>query len=595
MNQFRLVGSLPKVGIRPTIDGRMKGVRESLEDQTFNMAKKVKVLIEQLRHPSGEFVECIIADTTIGGVRESAECEEKFLTERVDISITVTPCWCYGTETMDTNRDRIKAIWGFNGTERPGAVYLAAAAAAHDQTGYPVFTIYGKDVQDKEDESVPDDVIQKIIQFTKAALAVATMKNKSYLAVGGTSMGIAGSTVNVDFFSDYLGMRNEFVDMSEIQRRIEEGIYDPEEYQKALDFVKKNCQEGPDYNTPPWDKKKKDHDWEFVVKMTLIFRDLMIGNPKLKELGFGEEALGHNAIMAGFQGQRQWTDFRPNGDFLETILNSSFDWNGLREAFIVATENDSLNAVPMLFGHLLTGTAQIFSDVRTFWSKEAVKRVTGYQLEGLAKEGIIHLINSGSTTLDGTGQQKDEQGNPVLKPYYHLTEEEMLDCYQATEFCPANQYYFRGGGFSTRFLSKGNMKITMSRINIVKGLGPVLQIAEGYTIDLPQDVHDKIDMRTDPAWPTTWFAPILTGEGAFKDVYSVMNLWGANHGAISYGHIGDQLITLASMLRIPVSMHNVSEDRIYRPKTWAAFGTKDLESADYRACKNFGPLYKKTW
>ncbi len=595
MNKNRLVGSLPKVGIRPTIDGRMKGVRESLEDQTYNMALKAKEIIEGLRHPSGEHVECVIADTTIGGVKESAECEELFLKERVDISIIVTPCWCYGTETMDTNRDRIKAIWGFNGTERPGAVYLAAAAAGHDQFGYPVFTIYGKDVQDKDDDSVPQDVIDKLLHFTKAALAVATMKNKSYLALGAVSMGIAGSMVNIDFFSDYLGMRNEFVDMSEILRRIEENIFDQEEYEKALKFVKTYCKEGPDFNDEIWSREKKDFNWEYVIKMTLIFRDLMVGNPKLKELGFGEEALGHNAIAAGFQGQRQWTDFRPNGDFLETILNTSYDWNGLREAFVVATENDSLNAVPMLFGHLLTGTAQIFSDVRTFWSKEAVKRVTGHELKGLAKDGIIHLINSGSTTLDGTGEQSDKDGNPVMKPYYELTEEEMKKCYEATEFCPANQYYFRGGGFSTRFLTKGNMKITMSRINIVKGLGPVLQIAEGYTVELPKEVHDKIDLRTDPAWPTTWFAPILTGEGPFKDVYSVMNHWGANHGAISYGHIGDQLITLASMLRIPVAMHNVSEDRIYRPKTWAAFGTKDLESADYRACKNYGPLYKKTW
>lgn len=590
----RLTGSLPKIGIRPTIDGRMNGVRESLEKQTYNMALLAKKLIETLRHPSGEHVACVIADTTIGGVQESAKCEEKFLKENVDISITVTPCWCYGTETMDTNNNRVKAVWGFNGTERPGAVYLAAVAAAHDQLGYPVFTIYGENVQDKDSQQMPEDVKQKILHFTKAALVVSHMKNKSYLSVGGTSMGIAGSTVSVDFFSDYLGMRNEFVDMSEMIRRIENNIYDQDEYKRALAFVKTNCKEGFDFNHQNWTREKKDQDWSYIIKMTLVFRDLMVGNPKLKELGFSEEAMGHNAIAAGFQGQRQWTDFKPNGDFLETILNTSYDWNGLRQPYIVATENDALNAISMLFGHLLTGTAQLFSDVRTYWSPSTVKRVTGYELKGHAKDGLLHLINSGSTTLDGTGQQTNNNGQPSMKPYYELTREDMMKCYNATAFCPANEQYFRGGGFSTRFLTKGGMPVTMSRINLIKGQGPVLQIAEGYTVDLPKDVHDKMDLRTDPAWPTTWFSPILTGEGPFKSVYEVMNHWGANHGAISYGHIGDLLITVASMLRIPVAMHNIDEDRIYRPKTWAAFGTKDLEGADYRACKNFGPLYKKT-
>ncbi|MBI9008525.1 MAG: L-fucose isomerase [Tenericutes bacterium] len=589
----RLVGELPKVGIRPVIDGRMNGIRESLEEQTMNMALKAKEIIETMRHASGEQIECVIAKTTIGGVRESAECDAYFKKENVEVSLTVTPCWCYGTETMDTDLLVPKAIWGFNGTERPGAVYLAAASAAHDQLGYPVFTIYGKDVQDSDDESVPIDVISKIKLFVKAGIALATMKGKSYLAMGGTSMGIAGSIVDNNFFSDYLGMRNEFVDMSEMERRIELQIYDPEEYKTAIAWVKENLKEGKDYNSKISTREKLDRDWEYVVKMVLIFRDLMIGNPKLKELGFGEEAMGHNAIAAGFQGQRQWTDFRPNGDFLETILNSSFDWNGIREAYIVATENDSLNGVSMLFGHLLTGTAQIFSDVRTYWSKEAVKRVTGHTLTGKAKNGVIHLINSGSTTLDGTGQQTDNEGNPLLKHYKDITKNDVKKCIEATEFCTANLDYMRGGGYSSKFLTKGAMPVTMSRINIVKGLGPVLQIAEGYTVDLPEEVYNTIDLRTDPAWPTTWFVPTLTGEGAFTSVYQVMNNWGANHGAISYGHIGDQLITLASMTRIPVAMHNVDKERIFRPKTWAAYGTSDLESADFRACKTYGPLYKK--
>lgn len=593
---FRLNGGLPKVGIRPTIDGRRNGVRESLEDQTMDMAKRAAKLIEStLKHASGEAVECVIADSCIGGVAESARCEEKFQREGVGVSLTVTPCWCYGTETIDMNGMRPKAIWGFNGTERPGAVYLAAAVAGHDQMGLPVFSIYGKDVQDSGDESIPQDVLDKLMLFVKAGIALATMKDLSYLSVGSVSMGIAGSVVDPNFFNDYLGMRNEYVDMSEISRRVEEGIYDPVEYEKALAWVKENCTEGADYNDDDkkWSREKLDQDWEFVVKMALIFRDLMTGNERLREIGFGEEAEGHNAIVAGFQGQRQWTDYRPNGDFLETMLNTSFDWNGLREAYVVATENDSLNGAPMLFGHLLTGTAQIFSDVRTYWSPEAVERVSGHKLEGKAANGIIHLINSGSTTLDGTGQQSGPDGQPMMKPFWDITEEEASKCLETTEFCPADVGYFRGGGFSSRFVTKGEMPVTMSRINIVKGLGPVLQIAEGYTVSLPKEAHDVLDLRTNPTWPTTWFAPRITGKGAFKDVYSVMNTWGANHGAISYGHIGDQLITLAAMLRIPVSMHNVEEERIFRPKAWSAHGTSDIEGADFRACATYGALYKK--
>ncbi|MDK2799072.1 MAG: L-fucose/D-arabinose isomerase [Clostridiales bacterium] len=589
----RLRGCLPKIGIRPVIDGRRKGVRESLEEQTMNMAKAAaKFLEENLRHANGMPVECVIADTCIGGVAEAAQCVEKFAREGVGVSLTVTPCWCYGTETMDADPTIPKAVWGFNGTERPGAVYLAAVLAGYSQKGLPAFGIYGKDVQDADDTSIPEDVQEKLLRFAKAGLAVATMKGKSYLSMGSVSMGIAGSIVNEEFFQNYLGMRNEYVDMSEFVRRIDEEIYDKEEFEKALKWVKENCMEGPDNNDPKDQKtrEQKDKEWEFVVKMTLIARDLMIGNPKLAELGFGEEALGHNAIAAGFQGQRHWTDHFPNADFLETILNSSFDWNGIREAFIVATENDSLNGAAMLFGHLLTNTAQIFSDVRTYWSPEAVERVTGKKLEGLAANGIIHLINSGSTALDGTGEQTID-GKPAMKPYWDITPEEAGKCLDATLFRPANIGYFRGGGFSTDFLTKGGMPVTMSRINIVKGLGPVLQIAEGYTVDLPEDVHDILDKRTDPTWPTTWFAPRLTGKGAFTDVYSVMANWGANHGAISYGHIGADLITLASMLRIPVCMHNVPEEKIFRPSTWSAFGM-DKEGADYRACKNFGPLYR---
>ncbi len=582
------------MGIRPVIDGREKGVRESLEAQTMDLAKAAARLIEEnLRFTDGEKVECVIADTTIGGVAEAAMCADKFDREGVGVSLTVTPCWCYGTEVMDINASVPKAVWGFNGTERPGAVYLAAALAGYSQKGLPAFGIYGRDVQDAGDTSIPEDVREKILRFVRSALAVARMKGKSYLSLGYTSMGIAGSMVNPDFFQDYLGMRTEFVDMSEVKRRMDEGIYDKLEYEKALEWTRNKCIEGEDYNPPEMqvDRQRKDREWEDVVKMTLIFRDLMIGNPKLKDAGFGEESHGRNAIAGGFQGQRQWTDYFPNGDFSETMLNSSFDWNGIREAFVFATENDSLNAVPMLFGHLLTNTAQIFSDVRTFWSPQAVKRVTGKALTGIAKDGIIHLINSGSTTLDATAQQRDAEGNPAMKPFWEVTEAEADQCLAHTRFCPAERGYFRGGGFSSQFKTEGQMPVTMSRINLVKGLGPVLQLAEGYTVDLEDEVHKVLDERTNPTWPTTWFVPRLTGSGAFKDVYSVMANWGANHGAISYGHIGADLITLASMLRIPVNMHNVDGDKIFRPSTWSAFG-EEKEGADFRACANFGPLYK---
>ncbi|MBL7972657.1 MAG: L-fucose isomerase [Prolixibacteraceae bacterium] len=592
----RLIGRLPKVGIRPIIDGRQGGVRESLEEQTMNMAKSAAALISsKLRYPDGTPVECVIADTTIGRVPEAAACAEKFEKEGVGLTLSVTPCWCYGTETIDMNPHYPKAIWGFNGTERPGAVYLAAALAGHAQKGFPAFGIYGQNVQDAGDTSIPADVEEKILRFAKAGLAVAMMKGKSYLGIGGQCMGIAGSVVDHDFFQDYLGIRVEGVDEVEILRRMEKGIYDSEEFAKAMAWTEKYCKvnEGTDFNSP--EKKstpeQKEKDWEFVVKMTLIIRDLMQGNPRLKELGFPEEALGHNAIAAGFQGQRQWTDFLPNGDFSEALLCSSFDWNGIREAFILATENDSLNGVSMLFGHLLTNTASIFSDVRTFWSPDAVKRVTGYELEGKAANGIIHLINSGATCLDATGEQTDKDGRPVMKPFWEITEEEVTKCLGATTWYPADQGYFRGGGYSSNFLSKGGMPVTMLRINRIKGQGPVLQIAEGWTVELPEKVHQTINVRTNQTWPTTWFAPRLNDKPQFKDVYSVMNNWGANHGAISYGHIGADLIALASILRIPVCMHNVEEGEIFRPAVWNAFGM-DPEGADYRACQNFGPLYK---
>jgi L-fucose isomerase len=595
MRTNRFQGEWPKIGIRPVIDGRMGGVRESLEEQTMNMAGSVvSLLTSALKYPDGTPVQCVIADSTIGRVPESAACAEKFRKEGVGVTITVTPCWCYGSETMDMDVHTVKAVWGFNGTERPGAVYLAAVLAAHAQKGLPAFGIYGHDVQDAGTTDIPADVEEKLLRFARAALAVATIRGKSYLSIGAVCMGIAGSIVDTGFFENYLGMRCEGVDEVEIIRRMNEGIYDREEYAKALAWAKANCRQGKDIiNRPDLVRtvEESEKDWDFIVKMTLIVRDLMIGNPKLKALGFGEESLGHNAIAAGFQGQRQWTDHFPNGDFTEAILNSSYDWNGIREAFVVATENDALNGTAMLFGHLLTNTAQIFADVRTYWSPESVERVTGKKLDGRAANGIIHLINSGAASLDGTGRQSDANGNPVMKPFWEITPEDARACLDATTWMPANREYFRGGGFSSKFLSKGGMPCTMIRLNLVKGLGPVLQLAEGWTVDIDPAVHQILDQRTDKGWPTTWFAPRLNASDCFKDVYSVMNNWGANHGAVSFGHIGADLITLASMLRIPVCMHNVEEKDIFRPASWNAFGM-DKEHADYRACQTYGPLYR---
>lgn len=598
MAESRLIGSYPVIGIRPTIDGRRGAlkVRESLEEQTMNMAKSAaKLFTENLRYTNGEPVKVVIADTTIGRVGESAACADKFKKEGVDITLTVTPCWCYGSETMDQDPNTIKAVWGFNGTERPGAVYLASVLATHAQKGLPAFGIYGHDVLDADDTSIPADVEEKLLRFGRAAVAAATMRGKSYLQIGSICMGIGGSIIDSRFIEEYLGMRVESVDEVEIIRRMTEGIYDEAEYEKALAWTKAKCRESFDKNPPELQNTRevKEEQWEFVVKMMVIIKDLMNGNKNLPE-GREEEMVGHNALAAGFQGQRQWTDFYPNADFAEALLNTSFDWNGAREPYILATENDVLNGLGMMFMKLLTNRAQIFADVRTYWSGESVKRVTGYEIEGHAKEadGFIHLINSGAACLDACGEVKDENGNAVMKPWYDMTEEDCEKVLAATEWAPADLGYFRGGGYSSRFSTRAEMPATMIRLNLVEGLGPMLQIAEGWTVKLPEEVNDALWKRTDYTWPSTWFAPRCTGKGAFKTAYDVMNNWGANHGAISYGHIGADLITLCSILRIPVAMHNVPEEEIFRPACWNAFGM-DKEGADFRACANYGPQFKR--
>jgi len=591
----------PKIGIRPAIDGRWGGIRESLEEQTMLMAQNAARLISNnLRYPDGTPVQCVVANSTIGGGAEAAMCADLFSGQNVVATLTVTRCWCYGTETFDMDPKTIKAVWGFNGTERPGAVYLAAVMAAHAQRGLPAFSIYGEDVQDSNDSSIPDDVADKILRFAKCAVAVGWMRNKSYVNIGGISMGIMGSYCDISVFQKYFGMRAEFVDMTEVLRRITVGIYDSEEFERALEWVKANCKEGFDKNAgkklPDIITKSKvvpaDKDWEFVVKMTMVMRDILYGNPRLAEIGWGEEALGKNAAAGGFQGQRHWNDWLPNGDFTEAIMASSFDWNGTKAPSAFATENDTLNGISMLLGTLVSHTAPCFHDVRTYWSPDACERVTGFRPTGTAGHGFIHLINSGATALDGSGASKNDDGEGCMKPFWEMTEADVNACLAATDWCRADYEYFRGGGFSSHFKNIAEMPVTLLRVNIVDGIGPVLQLAEGYTATLPNEVHNVLDKRTDPTWPTTWFVPNLTGTGAFRDVYSVMANWGANHGVTVYGHVGADLITLASMLRIPVCMHNVQKKNIFRPHSWAAFGTDDIQSADYSACKNYGPLYK---
>ena len=583
----------PRIGIRPIIDGRQGGIREGLEEQTRKMAAMAKELIERnLFYTDGTPVEAVVFDGTIGGGAEAAKCAEYFSTQNVVGTLSVTPCWCYGSETIDLDPYTVKAVWGLNGTERPGAVYLAAAMAVHAQRGLPAFAIYGKDVQDKDEERIPEDVAEKILRFARAAVAVGSMRNKAYVGLGSVAMGIGGSFLDGNLMQKYFGIRAEWVDMTEITRRITLGIYDEKEYVKELEWIKKNCKEGRDVNENPRSREDKDKQWEFIAKMTLVVKDIMLGNPKLNDIGRYEEARGRNAILGGFQGQRMWTDWLPNGDFTESILNTSFDWNGKKEPFVLATENDTLNGMSMLFTKLLNQTASVFADVRTYWSPEAVKRVTGWTPEGKAAGGFIHLINSGAAALDGTAMAKNANGEAVMKPWWQMTDKDISECLKATDWCQANLGYFRGGGFSSHFKTEAEMPVTMLRMNVIDGLGPVLQIAEGYTVTVPDDVQKILWDRTDPTWPSTWFVPRLTGEGAFKDVYSVMANWGANHGAFTYGHIGADIITLAAMLRIPVNMHNVPADKIFRPHAWSAFGTENAEGADYRACANYGALYK---
>lgn len=591
----------PKIGIRPVIDGRWGGVRESLENQTMNMAKNAADLISQnLKYPDGTPVQCVIGCTTIGGGAEAAAVADQFAAENVVATLSVTPCWCYGTETFDMDPKTIKAVWGFNGTERPGAVYLAAVMAAHAQRGLPAFSIYGHDVQEADDTSIPADVAEKILRFARGAVAVGWIKNKAYVNLGGVAMGIAGSYCDASVMQKYFGIRAEWVDLTELLRRITLEIYDHEEFEKALKWAKENCHEGFDKNAgkdlPEIIKKSKvvnpDKDWEFIIKMTLIMHDILYGNKKLDEMGWHEEALGKNAVVGGFQGQRNWTDWLPNADFSEAILASTFDWNGTKMPTPFATENDTCNGIAMLLGTLVTNTAPCFHDVRTYWSPDACERVTGKKPEGVAANGFIHLINSGATALDGTGACTNDKGEHVMKPFWDMKDKDVKACLGATDWCRADYGYFRGGGFSSHFRCRAEMPVTMLRFNIVDGIGPVLQLAEGFTADLPDEIHNKIDPRTDPTWPTTWFCPRLTGSGAFTDVYSVMANWGANHGVTVYGHVGADLITLASMLRIPVTMHNVPDEKVYRPHAWASFGTQDTQAADYAACKQYGPLYK---
>lgn len=591
--------SYPKIGIRPTIDGRQGGVRESLEEKTMNMALSAKKLIEsELKYADGTPVQCIVADRTIGGQGDAGKVRKQFESQNICGTLTVTPSWCYGTETMDLDSKTQKAIWGFNGTERPGAVFLAAAMSGYAQKGQPAFKIYGREVQDLDDHTIPEDVKEKILSFAKSAVAIGQMKGKSYVNIGSSSMGIAGSQIDSNFFNQHLGMNVEFIDMTEILRRMKLEIYDKKEYEKGLKWIKQYCLEGFDLNKsknyPDIIRKSKiipdEEEWSFILKQTIIMKDILFGNDRLNEIGWYEEARGRDAISGGFQGQRQWTDWLPNGDFAEAIMTSTFDWNGARQPTAFATENDSLNGASMLFGTLLTNKAPVFSDVRTYWSPDSIEKVTGKKVTGRAKNGLLHLLNSGASALDATGASKDEEGNSTMKEFWNMTEEDIHNCLHSTKWCKANREYFRGGGYSSQFTSKGELPLTMVRLNLIDGIGPVLQVIEGYTCELEKAVHEKLDQRTDPTWPTLWFAPNL--EDIDQDVYKIMEYWGSNHCASVHGHIGKELITLASMLRIPVSLHNIPQKDIFRPHSFSGFGTDNLETADYEACRYYGPLYK---
>lgn len=587
-----------RIGIRPTIDGRWGGIREGLEAQTMQMAKDAKKLIEEnVFYADGTPAEVVISPCTIGGGKEAAVCAKYFQEQNVTATLTVTPCWCYVSETMDLDPLTTKAVWGFNGTERPGAVYLAACMAAHVQRGLPAFAIYGEDVQDIGMSGITPDVEEKILRFARCALVVGQLRNKAYVSIGSVAMGIGGSFLDANMMQKYFGIRAEWVDMTEILRRIDLEIYDKAEYEKELKWIKTRLKEGKDYNGSIWEQKdftreELDKQWEFVAKMTLIIKDIMLGNDKLNDIGRHEEALGRNGILGGFQGQRMWTDYKPNGDYTEAILNSTFDWNGKKQPILLATESDNCNGLAMLFGNMLTGRASIFADVRTYWSPAAVERCTGWKAEGLAKNGFMHLLNSGAAALDGTGAVKDENGNSVMKRWWDVTDKDIEAMLAKTEFSPANRGYFRGGGFSSSYSTEGEMPVTLVRVNMVDGIGYTLQLAEGWTVELPEKVNKTLLDRTDRTWPSTWFVPRLNDTVAFGSVYNVMANWGANHGAFVYGHVGKDLITLASMFRIPVTLHNIEDKDIYRPHAWSAFGTKDLEGADYRACANYKQLYK---
>jgi len=588
------LNKLPVIGIRAVIDPRRK-VYNRTYGQTQDMASSVAdYLSDHVKYPNSLPLKCVVYQKCVSNIVEAQECSDYFKHLNVGAVITVATGWCYPLETMLLDAGIPHAVWGFNGTERPGAVFLAALTAACNLKGLPMFKIYGKEVREKDDKRIPEDVGRKLLSFTRAALAASLMKGKSYLSLGTVSMGISGCISDELFFQQYLGMRISYVDMSEIQRRMNKGIYDPEELSKAIEWFSNNCKEGVDYNDPSLmhTKEQKAEDARDSIKLAIIVKDMMKGNQKLQDMGYEEEAAGYGAVAGGFQGQRAWTDQNANGDFMEAILNSTFDWNGRREPIVIATENDSSNAVSMLFGYLLTHTPQIFCDVRTYWSPETVKRITGEELEGRAKGGMIHLLNSGAAALEGSGCLTKD-GKPVIKPYWEMTEDDIKSCLQSTRWSPAMLDQFLAGGFSSTYSTKGEMPVTITRLNMVYGIGPVLQIAEGYTYEASPNIHMNLLGRTDPTWPSTWFVPnTIPGDAAYNDVYSVMESWGANHCSMSYGHIGSELITLASMLRIPVTMHNVETNNLFRPALWKAYGTKELEAADRYACAALGPLYK---
>lgn len=598
----RLVGQTPTIAITPVADGRA-GAYESNVAGTWRMAEKVSRLIEsRVRLPDGTAPRVVVAPEIVYGPRSGALAQEYFQREGVSANIWVSRSWSYSDELMSAcigigSTEWQQAAYGLNQTDRPGAVWLKAFCAAMDEKKRPIFSIYNPDLEDESGDLSPY-VAGRILRFARAAVAAAEMRGKNYLSVGGVSMGIIGSDARRNSFLQTFGMGTVSVDMVAIRGRIDQGFYDHEELESAFKFMKKNFKFSFDESQGP---RPRDLD-ELIretLRMTIIVRDLMIGNPKLasskvgKAQGFKanvERAQGANAIMAGTQGQRQWTDLYPNFDVTESILNSSFDWNGFRAPFVVATENDSKNGIGMLAANLVSGgMSQLFADIRTNWTPESVKKATGKDISRIAPQGFIDKRNSGAGALEyaldlfglvkgGAGMSVQDVAEAV-RADANIQDRLIRDACAGTTYMTAALEYFPGDGLSSHFRTPGGIPMTAYRYNMI-GDELTCSVVEGATVELPRDVADCIGRITDRTWPETYWVP--RGMSSFE----YMSRIGPNHDGNSFGLIGADLLTLNAMLRVPVDMHNVPREDIFRPTFWDRCG-----GDDFRACEKLGPVY----